>query len=147
MKSEKGITLTSLVVYVVVATVVISIMAVISSFFFSNMTLINGQEQYALEFNKFNMFFINDVKNNKNAQIDTGRVVFEDGTIYEYRASEKAIYRNNIKIAKEIEEIGFIESTYQVPNTQTTKNLVNVKMTIGKDNKFSKTIEYVFKYC
>ena len=146
MKSEKGITLTSLVVYVVVATVVISIMAVISSFFFSNMTLINGQEQYALEFNKFNMFFINDVKNNKNAQIDTGRVVFEDGTIYEYRASEKAIYRNNIKIAKEIEEIGFIESTYQVPNTQTTKNLVNVKMTIGKDNKFSKTIEYVFKY-
>ena len=100
MKSEKGITLTSLVVYVVVATVVISIMAVISSFFFSNMTLINGQEQYALEFNKFNMFFINDVKNNKNAQIDTGRVVFEDGTIYEYRASEKAIYSNNIKIAK-----------------------------------------------
>lgn len=146
MKSEKGITLTALVIYVVVATIVISIMAVISSFFFSNMTLVNGQEQYALEFNKFNMFFINDVKNNKKAQIQTGRIVFEDGTIYEYRASEKAIYRNNTKIAKEIEQLKFVENTYQVPNTNTTKNLVNVQMTMGKDNKFSKTIEYVFKY-
>ena len=146
MKSEKGITLTSLVVYVLVATVIVSIMAVISSFFFSNMTLVNGQEQYALEFYKFNMFFVNDVKNNKNAQIDAGKIIFEDGTIYEYRASEKAIYRNNTRIAKEIEELKFVENTYQVPNTQTTKNLVNVQMTMGKDNKFSKTIEYVFKY-
>ncbi len=146
MKSEKGITLTSLVVYVMVATIVISIMAVISSFFFSNMSSVNGQEQYALEFNKFNMFFINDVKNNKKAQIDTGRIIFEDGTIYEYRASEKAVYRNNTKIAKEIEVLRFIESTYQVPNTQTTKNLVNVQMTMGKNNEFTKTIEYVFKY-
>ena len=146
MKSENGITLTSLVIYVVVATIIISTMAVISSFFFSNMSSVNGQEEYALEFNKFNMFFINDVKNNKKAEINVGKIVFEDGTVYEYRASEKAIYRNNIKIAKKIEDLKFTENTYQVPNTQTTKKLVNVQISMGKNNQFSKTIEYVLKY-
>ena len=62
MKSEKGITLTSLVIYIIVATIVISIMALVSSFFFSNMSIVTVQDQYAVEFNKFNMFFINDIK-------------------------------------------------------------------------------------
>ena len=102
MKSENGITLTSLVIYIVVATIVIGTMAIVSSFFFSNMNLIKDQDQYAVEFNKFNMFFVNDVKNNKTAQIQANQIIFEDGTTYQYSAENKSIYRNNVEVAKQI---------------------------------------------
>ena len=98
MKSEKGITLTSLVIYIMVATIVIATMAIVSSFFFSNINLVRDQDKYAVEFNKFNMFFVNDVKNNKTAQIEEHKITFEDGTIYEYNTSEQAVYRNDTKI-------------------------------------------------
>ena len=55
MKSESGITLTSLVIYIIVATIVIGTMGMVSSFFFSNVNLIKDQDQYAIEFNKFNI--------------------------------------------------------------------------------------------
>lgn len=144
MKAEKGITLISLVVYIVLATIVIGIMATVSSYFFSNMNLIKNQDQYALEFNKFNMFFINDIKSNKTATIEETKIVFEDGTTYTYNQTEKTIYRNTTKIANEIQQIQFSKDTYQVNNT--AKTLVNVHMSIGKNKNFDKTIEYVLKY-
>lgn len=152
MKSQSGITLTALVIYVIVATIIIATMAVISSFFFSNMSLIKSQDQYAVEFNKFNMFFINDVKENHTAQVESSKIVFEDGTTYQYIAQEQAVYRNDVKIARKLQELTFTANTYLVPNTTTTKNLINVSMKIKKNNKaesseaFQKTIEYVLKY-
>ncbi len=146
MKSQKGITLTSLVIYVIIATIVISTIAMVSSFFFSNMQEVKQQDKYAVEFNKFNMFFINDVKNNKTATVEGQKITFADGTIYEYNASQKAIYRNHTAIAKEIQELSFTLSTYTPENTKTTKNLIQVKMAIGKNQEFQKTIEYTLKY-
>ena len=39
-KKEKGITLVALVIYIIVFTIVISILSVISSFFFSNVNFV-----------------------------------------------------------------------------------------------------------
>lgn len=144
MKSENGITLTSLVIYIVVATIVIGTMAIVSSFFFSNMNLIKDQDQYAVEFNKFNMFFVNDVKNNKTAQVQANQIVFEDGTTYQYSAENKSIYRNNVEVAKQVESLNFTTENYQVENT--TKILINVEMSIGERENFNKTVQYVLKY-
>ena len=46
MKSEQGVTLTSLVIYIAVATVLISTMAVMSSHFFANIQLVKNQSDY-----------------------------------------------------------------------------------------------------
>ena len=146
MKSVKGITLTSLVIYIMVATIVIATMAIVSSFFFSNINLVRDQDKYAVEFNKFNMFFVNDVKNNKTAQVQTHKITFEDGTIYEYRAEDKSVYRNGTKVAELVQELTFTADTYQVENTSTVKNLIRVSMNIGKRENFQKEIEYVLKY-
>lgn len=146
MKSEKGITLTALVLYIMIATIVIGTMAIVSSFFFSNINLVRDQDKYAVEFNKFNMFFINDVKNNKTAQIETHKITFEDGTVYEYKTSEQAVYRNNTKITNLVQELTFTADTYQVEDTRTVKNLIRVFMSIGKRENFQKEIEYVLKY-
>ena len=92
------------------------------------------------------MFFVNDVKNNKTAQVQTHKITFEDGTIYEYRAEDKSVYRNGTKVAELVQELTFTADTYQVENTSTVKNLIRVSMNIGKRENFQKEIEYVLKY-
>lgn len=143
MKSEKGVTLTSLVIYIAVATVLISTMAVMSSHFFANIQLVKNQSDYVVEYNKFNMFFIQDVKANKAASIIGTTIVFEDGTKYEYK--DESIYRNDKKIAKNIRTASFEPATYTVNNV--TKNLIKVNLNIGVEKKsYQKQIEYVLKY-
>lgn len=146
MKSEKGVTLTSLVIYVIIATMLISSLALFSSFFFSNMSQVKEQDQYALEFNKFCMFFILDVKNNKSATVTDKKVVFEDGTIYEYKESEKAVYRNDKKISKRIQSVKFTSPVegYKVKNT--TKQTITVDISIGRNKTFNDSIEFTLKY-
>ena len=143
MNSQKGITLTALVIYVGVSTIVISIMAVISSFFFENVDGIKKQENYASEFNKFNMFFINDVKQNKTAVVEENKITFEDGTVYQYRQSQKTILRNNTKIASNVTSLTFNFQEYEATEN-TTKNIITVNISIGEN--FSESIEYVLKY-
>ena len=143
MKSEQGVTLTSLVIYIAVATVLISTMAVMSSHFFANIQLVKNQSDYVVEYNKFNMFFIQDVKANKAASIIGTIIVFEDGTKYEYK--DESIYRNDKKIAKNIRTASFEPATYTVNNV--TKNLIKVNLNIGVEKKsYQKQIEYVLKY-
>lgn len=159
MKNNKGITLIILVIYIVVATLVISIIAYISANFYSNMNIIKDQDKYAVEFNKFNMFFINDVKSNKEATVGTTKIEFADGTTYELKGTD--IYRNNVVIASQIQSANFSSETYNVPNTIATKTLINVHLTIGKkstqnntagdinkniNERFDRTIQYVLKY-
>lgn len=143
MKSEQGVTLTSIVIYIAVATVLISTMAVMSSHFFANIQLVKNQSDYVVEYNKFNMFFIQDVKANKAASIIGTTIVFEDGTKYEYK--DESIYRNDKKIAKNIRTASFEPATYTVNNV--TKNLIKVNLNIGVEKKsYQKQIEYVLKY-
>ena len=143
MKSQKGVTLIALVIYVIVLTIVVSILAMISSFFFSNVNFVKDQANYAPEFNKFNMFFIQDVKNNKNVTVSGNNIKFEDGTEYIFNLDQKAIYRNGKAIAKNIQAAVF--STETIRNT--TKNIINVNIAIGNAGAlFTKNIDYVLKY-
>ena len=144
MKSEKGITLTALILYVVVAMITVTAIAGFSSLFVSNMNEVKGQEKYAPEFNKFSMFFIGDVKNNNTAVVTTERVEFDDGTIYEYKASEKAVYRNDTKITEKVDSFSFGSTTEQVSST--TKQIINVKMSIGGKVNLKNGIDYTLRY-
>ncbi len=145
MKSQKGVTLIALVIYVIVLTIVVSILAMISSFFFSNVNFVKDQANYAPEFNKFNMFFIQDVKQNKNLTITGNVVKFEDGTEYTFNLDQKAIYRNGKAIAKNVQAAVFTTTTETIRNT--TKNIVNVNIAIGNTGAlFTKEIDYVLKY-
>lgn len=142
MKSEKGITLTSLVIYVVVATLLIGTIATFSSFFFSNIGLIKTQQNYAPEFNKFSMFFVEDVKNNKNAEVTKNTIKFENGTIYQYNNNK--IYRNGIVITEKVDDLTFSLSKSSVAST--TKQIITVKVTIEGQLNSPTGIEYVLKY-
>ena len=62
MKSEKGITLIILGIYVVVFSIVIALLASLSSYIYNNLGGISDSSIDAVEFNKFNMYFVEDVK-------------------------------------------------------------------------------------
>ena len=144
MKSEKGITLTSLIIYLGVTMVVVTIVATFNSFFVSNMNELRAQEDYAPEFNKFSMFFIGDVKNNRTAEVTPTQVKFEDGTIYQYNASEKAVYRDGTKITEKVDTFSFT-STQETVST-TTKQIINVKMSVKGKVNLKSGIDYTLRY-
>ena len=144
MKSERGITLTSLIIYVVITTIAVTAIAAFSSFFVSNMNEVKEQEKYAPEFNKFSMFFIGDVKNNKTAEVTTNQVTFEDGTVYQYRQNEKAIYRNSTKITEKVDSFSFSLTEEEVSSTN--KQIINVKMSIGGKVNLKSGIDYTLRY-
>ncbi len=162
MKNENGVTLLSLVTYIIITTIIIAIIAFMSSSFFANMDIVESQDKYAVEFNKFNMFFINDVKSNKEATVEPTKITFKDnGAVYELKGTD--IYRNDTIIAKQIQSVNFSQDTYKVPNTKVDvqKTIIKVHLKIGKIlnqgplvkdidekvyNMFDKTIEYVLKY-
>lgn len=143
MKSDKGVTLIALVIYIAVFTIVVSTMGILSSYFYNNMHLIKDDASYVVEYNKFNMFFIQDVKHNSTATIENNVIKFEDGTIYEYKSN--SIYRNDKEIAANVKSATFDLKTYKVENT--TKNLILVNLNIGEGEKeYQKEIEYVLRY-
>ena len=143
MKSEKGVTLMALVIYIAIATIVISAMGLLGSYFYNNMKLIKTDSSYVIEYNKFNMFFIQDVKSNVTANVATDSITFEDGTKYIYKDGK--IYRNDKEIAANVKSATFSSETYKVSNT--TKNIIVVNLNIGENEKeYQKEIEYVLKY-
>jgi len=144
MKSEKGITLTALVAYITVFMIIITMMATISAHFYNNVGEIKDSHKYISEYNKFSMFFIVDVKRNANiTALTSNSIEFEDGTIYTYK--NNSIYRNDVKIAKYIKSIEFIQSDYT--ENEFTKKIINVKTTLGNDKEqVTRNIDFVLKY-
>lgn len=144
MKSEKGVTLTALVVYMIMFTIVLSIMSTISSHFYKNIAEIKDSPQYIAEFNKFSMFFVADVKRNSEINTITDTTLeFADGTSYRYENG--SIYRNDKKIAKYIKSFKFTQTNHTVNST--TKKIVNVNTILGnKSESMTRDIDFVLKY-
>lgn len=144
MKSEKGITLISLIIYVVLLLIVVSFLSVVSTHFYSNTKYLMDNGKYISEFNKFNMYFIEDVKSNKELySIEKNRIVFEDGTIYTY--SENSIYRNKVEICRTVESCEF-SKLEETDNNNFIKKIINVKIKIKSENNFETENNYVLKY-
>ena len=153
MKSEKGITLTILVIYVVFFSIIMSLLAALSNYIYKNIGYVNDNSIDISEFNKFNMYFIEDIKTNKQVEIKENineegteilQITFEDGDTYRYVKNEKTIYKNKQKIAKDI--IDF--KAEQFNNTEKGKKYIEVNIKIGSNDEanYEKKIEYVLKY-
>lgn len=147
MKSEKGITLIMLIVYIIILLLIVGILNSINNMFTSNLNYITENSKYVSEFNKFNMYFIEDVKNNRNAQViqseTQSEVIFDDGTKYTYSIQDKGIYRNKVKICNNIESCSF---TLGNEEHSTEKKIITVNMEIKALNNFVAENDYVLRY-
>ena len=64
MKKEKGVTLISLIIYVIMLTFAIAGISAITSSFYSNVNELDGDAKGAVAFSKINMYFKSKWKNN-----------------------------------------------------------------------------------
>lgn len=123
MKSQKGITLTSLATYVVLIFVVLAILATVTANFQSSIKEINQEGTDIAEVNKFNAYFLQEVKKQDNEiiEITENSIEFSSKNKYEFDSINKDInlvvldnegnYSKIIEVAKNIEECSFSKKT------------------------------------
>lgn len=136
MKSSRGVTTTSLIIYVIAMFIVIGIIASITSFFYTNVLNLDDSASKS-EITKFNMYFLDEVKNDNNAIIkcDANSVRFSSGNTFSFQ--DKCIYLNNIRICENIKNTQF------ETEEKNDKTIIKVLFTIGGEIEYTKTNKYV----
>lgn len=137
MKNSKGVTLTSLVIYIAVVIVVAATVIRITTYFKNNMADV-ADVSFETEFQKINLYLLTEAKTVGNGikEIEQGKkIIFTNGNIYEYNSSNKTIYMNNIKICTDVEACTFSEKI-----TDSGKTAIILEIRIAG---ISKTQKYV----
>ena len=132
MKSEKGITLISLTVYIIVMTIVVGVVAMITTFFYKNTKGIREVDSIT-EYTTFNSYFSEEI-NHSNLKVsvcdsDGNYIVFNNGVQYTFIPENKGIYRNKVKICRNIDNCKFSE---EIKNG---KSVITVILKAGNQEK------------
>ena len=144
LKNNKGITLISLIIYILVVTIVLSILTVVFSNFDKNKDLAEDKGKSIAELDKMALYFIRDSKNNLDANVEVDRVVFADGTNYKYEKEEKSIYRNKVKIAQNIEYCTFLRQ--KISSGGVNKIMITVDIIPSGYEINRRITDYILKY-
>ena len=134
MKSEKGVTLTSIMIYVVALTIVVGIVGRITTYFYKNIQDVATNTSADAEYTKFNSYFTDEINIEENEVIlfEENHVAFFK-TENQYIFKNGNIYRNKAKICKDIDKCIF--------NYDSTTQKISVNIIIkGKDYSTTYTV-------
>jgi len=113
-RKKSGITITSLTIYVIVATIIVTILVFLNANFFSNINDLTNKSNIVSECLNFKAAFIRDLKSENDVKVtdyNTNMVRLSNNIKYEIRVLDKnvidsekqyAIYRNDAQIAKSV---------------------------------------------
>lgn len=108
MKNEKGITIISLVIYVILLTFAVAGISAITSSFYGNVNELDADSKGAVAFSKVNMYILKDVKSEGVELVaDSSESKFSlsiKGETVRYRVQNSSLYRNNVKICDDVQE-------------------------------------------
>ncbi len=137
MKSERGVTLISLGIYIIVIIIVISIIFVISSSFNNTVSDMSKESTSTTELDMFNVYFLQEVKKQGNSISKiTDKIEIEFSTGNKYTFKNNKIYLNdNIVISKDVDSCTFEQKE------EDGKTIITVSIKLK--NAESKTIDYV----
>lgn len=136
MIKEHGITLVSLVIYIIVMLIVLVVISTIINKFYQNTESMEADTEEILEFNKFNTYFLKEVKSKGN-QVDTitpNYILFKTGN--SFSVSNEKIYYNNIQICKGVKSLTIVQGK---DGTGEEKDIIYVTLTF---ENFTKSINY-----
>lgn len=130
-KNQKGITLISVSIYVIVMLVVVGVLSIVGDFFFSNIKSVNKVVNPLTEYTKFNSFFTDEVNYENIRILECGNdyIVFDNGVQYTFIQENRGIYRNQVKICNQVDSCRF---SYTIENG---KDKIEVNMQIGGKNR------------
>lgn len=106
MKSENGVTLTSLIVYIIAMSIIIAVIATITNYYYGNINGLTDRTAITKEYTQFNSYFTNEINKKDNsvltnlANTDGTVIAFSSGNQFTYLAN--SIYFNKVKICKDV---------------------------------------------
>ena len=137
MKNNKGITLTSLIIYIIGMIIVIGTISTLTSFFYKNINIDDISDDSTTQYTKFSSIFSDEINKQNNAVIECktitedenkiSYIIFSSGNQYTFNEKNKSIYKNKIKICQNVSDCefssSFIDSKYSVKVNFKTKNI------------------------
>lgn len=148
IKSEKGVTLTSLIIYVIAMLITVTIITVVTAYFKKNVDTTPESYTFYSEFTKFESYFSEEVNRDKNSIIEivNGQgqeqtyVAFSSGSQFTFVPENNAIYLNNMKIASGVQSCKFTQGV------KNGKQAITVSISIKGNSEESlqvRTTQYV----
>ena len=134
MKSENGVTLTSLIIYIIVMVVVIGIIATVTNYYYANINEINTEVNVSKEYTKLNSYLSEDINNPYNVIVECkgNSIVFYDFSkenetdltagYNQYTFEGDSIYFNRIKICRGVKSCEFVVDEAE-PKSKFTVNI------------------------
>ncbi len=137
-KNQKGITLVSLMVYLIGLIAIIGIVAVLTSFYSKNVATMNDTSEVNSEFNKFDAKMIQETKTagNEIEEVFGTTIKFKNGNTYTYW--DNRIYQNAVTVSKYVKDFAVNFSQ------DGDKQILSVYVTFGKGKiEVAKSVSYV----
>ena len=144
MQNEKGVTLISVTIYIIVMLIIVAVITVLTSYFYHNVDINSASQNLNQQYTKFNSYFTEEVNKKGNKLLEIGEtenesgngtqkyIIFSSGNQYTYIPENQGIYMNQVKIADNITGCDFTSNREE--NGKTT-----ITVTIQGDNFERKT--------
>lgn len=147
MRGQKGVTLTSLTIYIIVSTILLGTLAFINVNFMSELGELTKKSKYTNEMTKFYSYFIKDIKSSKKVlEYSDNSIKLDNGVKYEikYRANKQSeekqeydvyeVYRDNILITDKLSGV--------ILEYNNDEKYVKVKLYAEEDNIIKEDEQY-----
>lgn len=140
MKNNKGITLISLLIYLIGMIVLIAIVSTVISFYNKNMLKLNNTSDISMELSKFETKMIKETQTlgNKIVEVTDTTIKFTSGNTYTF--ADDKIYQNTITVSTNVKE--FLSSL----ETDGDKQILRIYILLGKGKEeLVKNLSYVIE--
>lgn len=113
MKRENGLTITSIIIYILALLIVIGIISALTSYFYRNVDLDGESKITNSQFVKFNSYFTEEMNQSGIEIIEVGEnenvnyITFSNKITYTYSKQNHSIYVNESKLCSNIDECKF----------------------------------------
>lgn len=142
MRSNKGITLTSLIIYVIGLVIVIALMGTVNGYFYRNVKILTLKQNANEEYSKFLSYITKDVNSENIEYVVSGMegkdcVIFKfnDEKQHQYIVQDNMIYYINVENQNE-KKIILCENVAISANSvfNYSDGKININLTIGNTN-------------
>ena len=152
MKQEKGVTTASIIVYVIIITIAISLLTVLTGYFRNILSKnLRHNEDYE-KYITFTNYFVQDIQEEGNKVVEVANygdpqykddtryeenvisyLRFSNNNVYRYIAEERKIYRNQIEICDNI-DLCYFDKEEENGKTKITVQFATGKFIKTKEN-------------
>lgn len=128
MRNNRGITLTSLIIYVIAMSITVGAIGTLTGFFFKNVDVDNIKSDETTQFAEFSSVFTEEINSENNYVVDcktleleNGKesyIIFASGNQYTFKSENNSIYKNKVKICENVDDCdfsySFVDSQYLI---------------------------------